>query len=300
MRFGGALRPPLGLLKLLNFSDFTSKISPHRLTEVSVVPISSTAVMETKLRLFYRVITNLGQPRPIRGLKWSLAFDAKSCPIDRVLLNAQVVILTDVSSDVTIAYDKVHGRQSGRFIKGCAFHWTKAVWTHVQQLGLARTFRQREGTHYFIKQLMALPFLPWTHVHDVFRMMEDRAPPSLQPLTSYIKHQRMENPVFPVRSWSVYQFVVRTNNDVEGWHHRMNSKARGLPLPFYQLIPVLFREAEMVQSRIAATDLERDVRRTSHLVQQKIATASERYMNKEISSSAFLKICGSIYAAPFQ
>ena len=110
----------------------------------------------------------------------------------------------------------MHGRQSGRFIKGCAFHWTKAVWTHVQQLGLARTFRQREGTHYFIKQLMALPFLPWTHVHDVFRMMEDRAPPSLQPLTSYIKHQRMENPVFPVRSWSVYQFVVRTNNDVEG------------------------------------------------------------------------------------
>ena len=80
----------------------------------------------------------------------------------------------------------------------------------------------------------------------------------------------------------------------------MNSKARGLPLPFYQLIPVLFREAEMVQSRIAATDIERDVRRTSHLVQQKIATASERYMNKEISSSAFLKICGSIYAAPFQ
>ena len=110
----------------------------------------------------------------------------------------------------------MHGRQSGRFIKGCAFHWTKAVWTHVQQLGLARTFRQREGTHYFIKQLMALPFLPWTHVHDVFRMMEDRAPPSLQPLTSYIKHQWMENPVFPVRSWSVYQFVVRTNNDVEG------------------------------------------------------------------------------------
>ena len=160
--------------------------------------------------------------------------------------------------------------------------------------------------------------------------MEDRAPPSLQPLTSYIKHQWMENPVFPVRSWSVYQFVVRTNNDVEGiciifiveffcgffllhlnltyhmyssftgWHHRMNSKARVLPLPFYQLIPVLFREAEIVQSRIAATDLERDVRRTSHLVQQKISTASEWYMNKEISSSAFLKICGSIYAAPFQ
>ena len=51
----------------------------------------------------------------------------------------------------------------------------------------------------------------------------------------------------------------------------MNSKARGLPLPFYQLIPVNFREAELVQSKITATDLDRDVRRTSHLVQQNFA-----------------------------
>ena len=100
-------------------------------------------------------------------------------------------------------------------LKSCAFHWTKAVRTHVQQLGLVRTFRQREGTHHFIKQLLALPFLPCTHVLDVFRMMEERAPSNLQLLTSYIRHQWMENPVFPVRSWSVYQFVVRPINDVE-------------------------------------------------------------------------------------
>ena len=31
-----------------------------------------------------------------------------------VLLNAQVVILTDVSSDVTIAYDKVYDYSAGR------------------------------------------------------------------------------------------------------------------------------------------------------------------------------------------
>eukprot|EP00105_Crassostrea_gigas_P020377 XP_011439145.1 PREDICTED: uncharacterized protein LOC105336498 [Crassostrea gigas] len=61
-------------------------------------------------------------------------------------------------------------------LKGCAFHWSKAVWSHVQQLGLSTTFRQREGAHSFIKQLLALPFLPWNHVEDVFRVMEERAP----------------------------------------------------------------------------------------------------------------------------
>ena len=45
--------------------------------------------------------------------------------------------------------------------------------------------------------------------------MEERNPLSNQPLTSYIRHQWMENQVFPVRSWNVYQFVVKANNDVE-------------------------------------------------------------------------------------
>lgn len=82
----------------------------------------------------------------------------------------------------------------------------------------------------------------------------------------------------------------------------MNSKARDLSLSFYQLVPLLQREADVVKTRIAASGLERDVRRTSHLTQQKItaAAAADRYMAQEISSGAYLKICGSIYAAPFE
>lgn len=64
--------------------------------------------------------------------------------------------------------------------------------------------------------------------------------------------------------------------------------------------PLLQREADIVKTRIAASDLERDVRRTSHLTQQKITAAADRYMAQEISSGAYLKICGSIYAAPFE
>lgn len=57
-----------------------------------------------------------------------------------------------------------------------------------------------------------------------------------QPLTQYVRDQWIQNPVFPIRSWSVYQFAIRTANDVEGWQHRMNSKARGLSLSFYQQV----------------------------------------------------------------
>ncbi|KAH3817881.1 hypothetical protein DPMN_119437 [Dreissena polymorpha] len=38
----------------------------------------------------------------------------------------------------------------------------------------------------------------------------------------------------------------RTNNDVEGWHRRMNSMAGRAQLQFYVLVPLLLREAKLV------------------------------------------------------
>lgn len=184
-------------------------------------------------------------------------------------------------------------------IKGCAFHWTKAVWTKVQNLGLATTFRERETTHVFIKQLMALPFLPWNYVEDVFNAMTNRCPPHLEELVGHVKTQWMQNPVFPIRSWSVFDFKVRTNNDVEDWHRRMNVKAQGLSLPLYHLIPLLLREAELVKTRIAACDLERNVRQIVTTTQRKIEDAAAKYMEDIITASHFLKVCGSIYAGVF-
>ena len=39
---------------------------------------------------------------------------------------------------------------------------------------------------------------------------------------------------------------VRTNNDVEGWHRRFNSRAGRGQLQFYVLVPLLHREASLV------------------------------------------------------
>lgn len=85
-----------------------------------------------------------------------------------------------------------------------------------------------------------------------------------------------------------------------GWHHRLNSNAEGVFLSFYLFVPLLQREADIVKRRIDASNIERDVRRTIHNIQQGITEAADRYMAQEISSGAYLKICESIYAAPFE
>jgi poly(3-hydroxyalkanoate) synthetase len=52
-----------------------------------------------------------------------------------------------------------------------------------------------------MKQLMGLPFLPSTHIADVFRLMKEKCPP--QKLVDYVDRQWMENATFPIHSWSV-------------------------------------------------------------------------------------------------
>ena len=48
---------------------------------------------------------------------------------------------------------------------------------------------------------------------------------------------------------------IRNNNDLEGWHHRLNYKAKRCQLQFYLLIELLHREGSLVtmQTKLVST-----------------------------------------------
>ncbi|KAK7478156.1 hypothetical protein BaRGS_00030603 [Batillaria attramentaria] len=46
--------------------------------------------------------------------------------------------------------------------------------------------------------------------------------------------------------WSMFGQAVRTNNDVEGWHHALNCAAGRGSLELYQLIVLLHQQACLV------------------------------------------------------
>ena len=95
--------------------------------------------------------------------------------------------------------------------------------------------------------MLALPFLPQTDTERAFEQLEQRANSiELQQLTRYMRSTWIENPVWNPRTWSIYQRRVRTNNDVEGWHTRLIANAGRANLTFYILIPLLRREADLV------------------------------------------------------
>ena len=102
--------------------------------------------------------------------------------------------------------------------------------------------------HSFLKQPMTLPFLPAEDITDTFLRLETRnSNQAVQHVLDYIYRTWIRNSVFPIQFWSAYKTSVRTNNDVEGWHDRINNitSARG-KVPFYCLIAELYQETTAI------------------------------------------------------
>ncbi|KAI0232988.1 hypothetical protein LSAT2_016769 [Lamellibrachia satsuma] len=129
-----------------------------------------------------------------------------------------------------------------RDIHGCAFHWGQAVWRKAQELGLRRAYLEDNATFMYVRKLMALPLLPAEHISPVFAVLERKARAEpLEALVAYIKETWIISRMWPPTSWSVFG----QSNDVEGWHHGFNTKAKQ-QMPFYQLTSQLYEEAAQV------------------------------------------------------
>ena len=103
----------------------------------------------------------------------------------------------------------------------------QAIWRKVQDIGLRRAYIHHNATHLYVKELMAMQLLPAEHIDPVFQVLKTKATSSkLQHLTTYIEDTWINSSVWPPTNWSVYGQIVHTNNDLEGWHTRINTSTR--------------------------------------------------------------------------
>ena len=132
-------------------------------------------------------------------------------------------------------------------MKGCSFHLIQRVWFYIKDLGLAYSYTNDIGTKQFCRKLMSLVYLPEWAIDDAFNELERTAnTDALKKLCAYYQKTWLENSVWTVRDISGFNHPIRTNNDVEGWHRRMNSKAGRGNIQFYLLIQLLKRESCLV------------------------------------------------------
>ncbi|VDI72233.1 Hypothetical predicted protein [Mytilus galloprovincialis] len=183
----------------------------------------------------------------------------------------------------------------GMMINGCLFHFTQAVFRHVQFLGLQPAYRQQDCIFKYVRKLMALPFLPADHIRPAFRRLKDLQTDPLQRLVTYVEDTWIKSTVWPVESWTVFSQPTRTNNDVEGWHRRINKKSSEEKKPFYLLLPKLKEEAELLPNQlkmVSECKLTRQQRSTSKFLQAKYFQLWDQYRDGDLIASQLVLMCG--------
>ena len=180
--------------------------------------------------------------------------------------------------------------------KGCLFHWTQAVWRKCQALGLAVPYTTDEGVRDFIGQLLSLPFLPHEHIGPTFEALNNRARGQeiITALCDYVRNTWLEGSTWSPSDWSVFMRSVRTNNDVEGWHRRINGRAGRHTVQFYNVVKLLHAESRFVQIQVKLVKearLCRNQRRMYHQIQGRVFKLWDDYRAGTISTTALLAAC---------
>ena len=177
----------------------------------------------------------------------------------------------------------------------------QAVWRKVQDLGLRTAYVEHSAVYKFIRRVLALPFLPAEHIAPaVYEMRKLTTHTQLIQLLDYIEATWLLSSVWvwDVAAWSIFGRAIRTNNDVEGWHHRMNSRAGHCKLNLYTLLQFLHEEAKLVPvyaSLVSEGKLTRLQRTSQQRLQKKIFTAWQEYEEGQKTASQLLRACGRIY-----
>ena len=151
---------------------------------------------------------------------------------------------------------------------GCSFHCVQTVYRHLKSLGLSSAYKSDPKIQEIVREVLSLPFVPWQHIETCFADLRQRSEElrvgvlklnekrteekktrlpivDLTPFVDYVEKTWIKNRTWPPKTWSVYFQEVRTNNDVKGWHRRLNTKApRKGDLNFYSLVGLLMKEAE--------------------------------------------------------
>ena len=112
----------------------------------------------------------------------------------------------------------------------------------TQQEGHIRIkIKCRDDVYKFQRQVFALPFLPADHTLDAFYMLKEKATTEqLQNLMTCIEDNWFHSTVWSVAAWSIFGKSIRTNNDVEGWHNRVNTHAGKSNLQIYLLLQLMY------------------------------------------------------------
>ena len=103
-----------------------------------------------------------------------------------------------------------------------------------------------------VQKLFVLPLLPAPRMQGAFEAIRDEAAEAgadqnIMSLLRYVEDTWFSHHIWRPVDFCAYQRLVRTNNDQEGYHRRLNNRCRaGEGTPLYKLLETVHDEARLV------------------------------------------------------
>ena len=116
----------------------------------------------------------------------------------------------------------------------------------------------------------------------------------LQQLCQYVDATWLQSDIWGPANWSAFKRSIRTNNDVEGWHRRLNGRAGRHCVQFYTVVALLHSEASMVKLQmrlLRESKLRRCQQQKTKTFQGRIFKLWERYESGDLKTSGLLAAC---------
>ncbi|XP_060062830.1 uncharacterized protein LOC132543355 [Ylistrum balloti] len=169
-------------------------------------------------------------------------------------------------------------------LKGCLFHYTKAIWKKTQEYGLQTDYKNLPEVQKLFRRAAALPLIPLHQVEDYWLHALEDAPQreDCQKLTHYVTETWIEGR-HPQPTWN--HFLTegpRTNNHLEGWHNKLKKRVKTAHPNIYKIIEEFQRlqaatEVKMIQ--YAAGGQRRKKARKYRGVEERLANLKTDLLN---------------------
>lgn len=163
------------------------------------------------------------------------------------------------------------------------------------------SYTKQKEVRQFVRNLMALPNLPSTHISPAFDKLLQRCPQTgaaddLQKLLRYIQRNWIKSEKRPPSAWSTFRRTVRTEFAVTAWHrplHRYISIAYE-QLNLYFLIDFLQEQTKYLSlyvRLVAQRNYSTESRKSDKSKTVVLKKLWDQYVARTLTTSAFLESC---------
>ena len=117
-------------------------------------------------------------------------------------------------------------------LRGCHFHYTQALWRHLQRVDLVPEYQvENSPIRAAFKMLTALPFVPENLITTAWRQLRPTLPQDMASFIDYYERTWVgtahADPLFPHSRWNQNNatalLLPRSSNIAKGWHHGFNA-----------------------------------------------------------------------------